>query len=73
MYINIFVTQNVSLYLKMPLRDELLNIADLVKKTGMSRSTINRRIKDGSLKPISHGSINLYSYKQAINLKNRKK
>lgn len=55
-------------------KDELLNIADLVKKTGMSRSTINRRIKEGALIPKkTHGSVKLYSYRQAINLKTRKK
>lgn len=54
-------------------KDELLNFTALMKKTGMSRSTLARRIKDGSLTPTKMGTAKLYSYKEAINLKPRKK
>jgi predicted DNA-binding transcriptional regulator AlpA len=54
-------------------KDELLNFTDLMKKTGMSRSTLARRIKDGSLTPVKFGNTKLYSYRVAINVKHRKK
>lgn len=54
-------------------KDRLLNFTALMRETGMSRSTLARRIKDGSLTPVKMGTAKLYSYKEAINLKPRKK
>jgi predicted site-specific integrase-resolvase len=55
------------------LKSDLLNIADLVKEIGVSRSTINRWIKDGKLKPIKIGSVKLYSVKVAHRLNDKNK
>lgn len=55
------------------LKSDLMNIADLVKEIGVSRSTINRWIVSGKLTPVEVGSVKLYLVKKAIVLKNKSK
>jgi predicted site-specific integrase-resolvase len=55
------------------LKSDLLNIADMVKEIGVSRSTINRWINDGKLSPVMLGNVKLYSVKKAEKLKDKNK
>lgn len=55
------------------LKDELLNMTDLANKLNVSRTTVWRWVKDGLLIPKEMGSVKVYSYNKATNLKQRKK
>lgn len=55
------------------LKDDLLNIADLVRETRVSRSTINRWVKEGLLTPIKIGNVKLYSVRITLKLKSQMK
>jgi predicted DNA-binding transcriptional regulator AlpA len=55
------------------LKDDLLNMTDLAKKLNVSRTTIWRWVKDGLLIPKEMGSVKVYSYNKATNLKTRNK
>jgi len=56
------------------LKDELLNMTDLAKKLNISRTTVWRWVKDGLLVPAKEmGSVKVYSYNKATNLKTRNK
>jgi predicted transcriptional regulator len=54
------------------LRDEYLNMTDLAKKLNLSRTTIWRWVKNGSLIAKEMGNVKVYSYNKATNLKIRK-
>lgn len=56
------------------LKDELLNMTDLAAKLNVSRTTVWRWVKDGLISPKKEmGSVKVYSYNKATNLKTRKK
>jgi len=55
------------------LKDQYLNITELAKKIGRTRTTIWRWVKDGELKPVVMGKVKVYSYTEAINIKLSKK
>lgn len=50
-----------------------MNIADLVREIGVSRSTVNRWIVAGKLIPVEIGSVKLYHVKKATVLKDKNK
>lgn len=50
-----------------------MNIADLVREIGVSRSTVNRWIVAGKLIPVEVGSVKLYPVKKAAILKYKSK
>lgn len=55
------------------LKDEYYGFTDMLKYTKISRSTLYRRIKEGAIKVKEVGSIKLYSSKDVINNKPKKK
>jgi len=54
-------------------KDEYLHFTEMLTKANIPRTTLYRLIKDGKIRFNVSGSINLYSYKDVINNKPRKK
>jgi DNA-binding transcriptional regulator PaaX len=54
-------------------KDELLSFTKMMEKGNVTRSTLARLIKDGKIKKEKSGEFYLYSLKDVINNKPRKK
>jgi len=54
-------------------KDEYLSFTDMITKGNISRSSLSRLIKDGKIKKQKAGAFYLYSLKDVINNKPRKK
>jgi predicted site-specific integrase-resolvase len=54
-------------------KDEYWGFTDMLTKADVARTTLYRMIKDGKIKYKDIGVIRMYSYKDVINNKPRKK
>lgn len=54
-------------------KDEYYSFTEMMAKGGVTRSTLYRMIKDGKIKKEKSGEFYLYSLKDVINNKPRKK